>query len=234
MMPAPKPAQPAVPRTDAELSEFLLRACHDLRGPLRSIRAHTELLIKHGVEQPIDFDQSLGFVVTGAAQASLLVDALTDYSLAVQIEPASFRPVPMEVILRAVLAKLAGPLKESGAAVTYDSLPSASGNADRLMQLFEYLLDNAVRHHGPEPPRIHITAERQHGEWLFAVRDNGPGVEGEFLEKIFRPFERIHVNQRPGPGLATCRAIVERHGGTIWAEPGSGGGCIFYFTLPAE
>jgi light-regulated signal transduction histidine kinase (bacteriophytochrome) len=101
------------------------------------------------------------------------------------------------------------------------------------MQLFEHLLDNAIRRRGPEPLSIHITAEHQDGEWLFAVRDNGPGMGAEFMEKLFTPFERVHGKERPGPGLAACRAIVERHGGTMWAEP-MPDGCVFYFKLPAE
>jgi len=68
---------------------------------------------------------------------------------------------------------------------------------------------------------------------LFAVRDNGTAVDSTTLEKVFTPFARLHGNQRPGPGLATCLAIVERHAGRMWAEA-SAEGCLFYFTLPAN
>jgi len=167
-------------------------------------------------------------------QAELVIDGLTDYSLALQTDPKAFQPVPMDVILRAALAKLARQLRENGAEVAYEALPRVSGSPDRLMLLFELLVDNAVRNRGADDPRIRITAEVRGEGWLFQVRDNGVGVHSEFLEAIFRPFERLRGKERPGPGLAICRVIVERHGGTIWAESVPDGGCAFCFTLPAE
>lgn len=235
MSPSSKPAQPSVPRTDAELSEFLLRACHDLRGPLRAVRGHSELLVRAASSgQPLDPSGSLGFIVDGCTQAGLLIDSLTDYALALQIDSANFGPVPTDVILRTALAKLARTLSDSEAEVAYDALPKVSGNADRLLQLFEYLVDNAVRNHGKDKPRIRITAERRGSMWLFQVKDNGAGPGTEFLERVFKPFERIRGKERPGPGLATCRVIVERHGGSIWAESPPHGGNTLCFTLPAE
>lgn len=234
-MTPPNRAKPSATSTDRKLSEFLLRACHDLRGPLRAIRTHTELLLKRGsAQQASEVEQNLVFIVTGAAQASLLVDSLTDYSLALQTDPTSFQPVPIEVILRAALAKIARRLRENGADVTYESLPCVQGNPDRLMQLFEYLLDNAVCRRGPDEPRVRITAESMRGAWLFKVWDNGPALEAALLEDIFRPFVRLHGKEHPALALAICREIVERHGGTIWAESEPGGGCVFCFTLPSE
>jgi light-regulated signal transduction histidine kinase (bacteriophytochrome) len=102
-----------------------------------------------------------------------------------------------------------------------------------LLQLFEYLVDRALRGGGPNSPRIRISADSQDDAWLVTVRDNAGGMDAEHPEAVFTPFARVHANQRPGPGLATCRAIVERHGGRMWAESDPGG-CVFRFTLPAE
>jgi light-regulated signal transduction histidine kinase (bacteriophytochrome) len=178
--------------------------------------------------------EMLGFIANGSVQVGLLIDGLTDYSLALQTDPGSFQPVPMDVILRAVLAKIATPLRESQAEVSYDPLPRICGNADRLMQLFENLIDRALRHRGAEGPRIRVSAQSHDECWQFQVWNNGPPIEAEFAEKIFQPFERFHGNERPGPGLAVCRVIVERHGGKIWAESAPDGGCLFCFTLPLE
>jgi len=233
-MPSETPEWSSVPISERQLSEFLLRACHDLRGPLRAIRTHSELLRRDTASAQGTAGQGpLDFIVGGATQASLLVDGLTDYSLALQIDPSTFRPLRADVILRTALAKLAAYLREHNAIVTYEDLPTVLGNADRLVQLFELLVDNAVRCRRQDDPRIHITAERAGGEWLFAVRDNCTAVEQEFLERQFKPFERIHGQQRPGPGLATCRIIVERHGGTLRAESTPEGN-TFRFTLPAD
>jgi len=165
----------------------------------------------------------------------LLVDGLSNYSIALRISPTSFVPAPLGVLLRTVLAKLDKEIRANRAEVTYDELPRVSGDPDRLMQLFENLLLNALRHRGQTSPRIDITAGPHAEGWLFAVRDNGPGVEAGDLERIFQPFATLHGADRasPGLGLAICREIVERHGGSIWAEPHAGLGCTFFFTLPA-
>jgi light-regulated signal transduction histidine kinase (bacteriophytochrome) len=233
-MPAPTPATPGAPRSDAELGEFLLRACHDLRGPLRAVRTHADLLARSSTAgQGDDSKPSLAFVVSGAAAAGAVLDGLTDYALALAIDPSRFHPVPLDVMVRGALSRLSIQLRASDAEVSYDDLPSVPGDADRLLQLFEYLVDRAVRAE-PNRPRIRISAEPQDGAWLFAVRDNAGGMNGELSEAVFTPFVRLHANQRPGPGLATCRIIVERHGGRMWAESAPDGGGVFRFTLPTE
>jgi signal transduction histidine kinase len=222
---------------ELDVSEFLLHACHDLRTALRAIRAHTDLLLKdRQAAQVYGLEERLGFIVDGARRIDLLTDGLASYSIGLQIERGLFQPTPLKVLLRTVLAKLDGELHTNDARVTYDELPRVSGDPDRLMEVFENLLRNALHHRGTVPPVIHIAAEKRGEEWLFAVRDNGPGVEAADLESIFQPFVRLHGNQRSGPGLglAICRVIVERHGGRIWAEPQAGAGAAFLFTLPAD
>ena len=222
--------------SDRELSEFLLRACHDLRSGARAVRTHSELFLKEAAE-PLDsaFDQRLGFIVDGARRIDLLLDSLVHYSLALQTDAASFQSTSMSVLLRLVLAQFDKELRAAEAEVVYGKLPSVIGNPDRLKQLLENLLRNALTHRGCAPPRIEISAAERAESWLFAVRDNGPGVEDALLERVFTPFERLDGSQRPGCGLglATCRVIVERHGGRIWAESQAGNGATFFFTLPA-
>jgi signal transduction histidine kinase len=228
-------------QSDREVSEFLLRACHDLRTSARAVRTNAELFLKDigakDVEAPrnSNFEQRLGFLVEGARQIDLLLDGLASYSVALQTEAASFQATRMDVLLRLVLAKLNKELRDCGAEVIYGELPSVTGNPDRLMQVFENLLRNALAHRGQVTPRIHVSAAREAESWVFTVRDNGPGVEAAFLESIFTPFERLHARERRGAGLglAICRAIVERHGGRIWAESQPESGATLCFTLPA-
>lgn len=214
-----------------EIRDFLLRACHDLRSPLRTVTVHAELL-QRAAEKNGDFEQSLGFVVDGARTANTLVEALAKYALSLQVEPNPL-PVATPVLLRSVLARLAPEIRETGAEVTYGELPRVAGDPDRLMQLLEELLRNSVRHSAGAPPRIHISARPDEGEWIFAVRDEGPGIDQRDLERIFRPFERLHPGRGgSGLGLASCREIVAGHGGRIWAESRPGEGTTIYFTLP--
>jgi len=222
--------------TDREVSELLLRACHDLRGPSRAVRTYSELLLKHGeAGWSADVVQRLGFLVEGASKIDVVLDGLVNYSLALQIDPAAFQRVRMDILLRSVLMKLGAALREAGGEVEAGELPEVLGQHERITQLMEHLLRNAIEHRGEAAPRIQVESERQDALWRFTVRDNGPGVEADYLEKIFLPFERLRKTAQSGAGmgLAICREIVERHGGTIRAESPAGGGAAFRFTMPA-
>jgi light-regulated signal transduction histidine kinase (bacteriophytochrome) len=222
--------------SDQDLSRFLLRACHDLRSSLRAIRVHTELLQREAATGVSAFDQHLGFIVDGTRRIDLLTEGLSGYSLALQIDETSFQPIRMELAVRTALAKLDNELRNQGAEVTSGALPVVSGNLDRLAQVFDILLRNALRYRTERPPRIHIGAEKQENEWLVSVRDDGPGIEADYLQRVFQPFERLQAGNTEGEGmgLTICRAIVERHGGRIRVESEPGAGSTFLFTLPAE
>jgi light-regulated signal transduction histidine kinase (bacteriophytochrome) len=229
--------QVARSKSDREVSEFLLRACHDLRASTRAVLTNAELLVRDaGTPSSSSLERRLAFMIEGARRIDLLLDGLASYSVALQTEPASFQATRMDVLLRLVLTKLDKKLRNCGAEVVFTELPVVMGNPDRLMQLFENLLRNTLVHCGQAAPRIHISAARHAEGWLFAVRDNGPGVEADFLESIFMPFERLQGSERAsaGLGLAICRVIVERHGGRIWAESQPESGATFCFTLPTQ
>lgn len=225
------------PADDAQpgFSEFLLRACHDLRTSLRAVYSNAELLQKDvdTLHAP-SFRQRLDFILEGARGIDLLTEGLTAYSIALQTDPSSFQLIRMDVILRNALARVDRELRQHHGEVTSGELPRIFGNPDRLSQIFEILLRNALRHGAQPAPRIHITAEPRADAWLFAVQDNGPGIDAAWLERIFKPFERLRgkESQGVGLGLSICRAIVERHGGKLWAESAPGTGSTFLFTLP--
>ena len=241
-MPVPTRSQPEPERTrgadetrDRELAEFLLRLAHDLRSPLRAIRANAEWIRKDtaATETP-GLPPRVDFILSGAQTLEELAEGLASFALALRLETGSFLPAQLDVLLRLALARIRDHLNENSAEVVYDALPQVLGNPDRLEQVFEILLLNALRHRGQEPPRIQISAERLADYWRIAVRDNGPGIEAAFLERIFQPFERLRGKESRGPGLglAISREIVQRHGGTMWAES-EAGGSTFFFTLPA-
>lgn len=220
---------------ETETNEFLLRACHDLRTAVRAIRAYSELLAKEGgAPAPADWEQRVGFIADGARKIDHVVDGLSAYSLALQMEESAFVPVPMGALLRTALARLAPDTRERGAEVTYDQLPRVPGNPDRLLELWESLLRHALRP-GADPLRIHVSAKQEAGDWLITVRDNS-AIDPAALEHLFRPFARPAggAPEKAGLGLAICRTIVARHGGRMWAESVDGGGSAVEFTLPAE
>jgi chemotaxis family two-component system sensor kinase Cph1 len=215
-----------------DLHDFLLRACHDLKTPLRAVRTNAELLLKDPQrrEGP-DCEQLLGFLVNGARNADAVVDGLANYAVALRIQRSAL-PVPALVLLKGALAKLGPEIRSAGAEITFDELPRTTADPDRLVQLFENLLRNALQTSAEVAPRIHVGGREQDSGWIFSVRDNGPGIETEDLERIFRPFERLKRERGgAGLGLAICRQIASGHGGRIWAESTPGNGATFYFTI---
>lgn len=217
-----------------ELRDFLMHACHDLRSALRAVKINAELLQRPEKRQGPDAEQILDFLVNGAGKVDALVTGLSNYALALDVRPDP-APVSIGLVLRAALAKLEAEIRRCGAEVTCGDLPRVPGDPNRLTQLFENLLQNALHHRGDVPPRIDVSAQEGRGESVFAVRDNGPGIEAEDLERIFRPFERLKPQPgHAGLGLAICREIAVGHGGRIWAESIPGQGTTVYLALPCE
>jgi light-regulated signal transduction histidine kinase (bacteriophytochrome) len=126
-------------------------------------------------------------------------------------------------------------MNENHAQITHDPLPSIMGDSSQIQQVLQNLLTNAIKFHGDEPPKIHISAEESGDEWTFGVSDNGIGIDSEHQEQIFEVFKRLHTREEyegTGIGLSICKKIVERHGGRIWVESKPGKGSTFYFTIP--
>ena len=120
--------------------------------------------------------------------------------------------------------------------MTSDVLPPVLAEYYPLTLLFQNVIGNAVKYRNPEiPPRVHVSSEKNGGDWIFSIGDNGIGIDGPYLDVIFTPFKRLHGSDVPGTGLglAMCKKIVERYQGRIWAKSEKGGGSTFYFTLPA-
>jgi light-regulated signal transduction histidine kinase (bacteriophytochrome) len=121
--------------------------------------------------------------------------------------------------------------------VTHDPLPRVQADETQLVQLFQNLIGNAIKYQNPGTPRVRISAT-QHGiGWSFAVTDNGMGIDQQYLERIFGMFQRLHKRDQfsgTGMGLAICRKIVERHGGSLTVESRPGHGSTFTFVLASS
>ncbi|MFN3323761.1 MAG: ATP-binding protein [Bryobacteraceae bacterium] len=223
-------------RSNIELDSFAYAASHDLQEPLRVVRAYVDLLANRlGPNIDTASKEFIGILRDTASRMSGLLSSLLQYSQLGGAEKLHRKPIALSTVIQWVLMNLDRPVRESGARVTYDPLPTVQADQDKLLQLFQNLIGNALKYRRPEePPRIHIYVQDQGAHWRFAVVDNGEGFDQLYAEQIFGVFKRLHGRRVSGSGigLAICRRIVEQHGGRIWAESSPGRGSTFYFTLP--
>jgi light-regulated signal transduction histidine kinase (bacteriophytochrome) len=163
-----------------------------------------------------------------------LIDDLLAYSRAGARGNAP-APTDCNEALERALTNLSVAIRESGAVITKDPLPTVMGDLTQITQVLQNLLSNAIKFRGARIPEIHVGAERNDGAWLFSVRDNGIGMEATYSERIFRVFQRLHTRREyagTGIGLAICKKIIEHHGGRVWVTSQPGQGSTFYFTVP--
>jgi signal transduction histidine kinase len=224
-------------RSNAELEAFAYVASHDLQEPLRMVGSYVELLSnRYKGQLDADADQFIDFAVDGARRMQQLIQDLLAYSH-LGTTAAALIYTSSEEALDQALANLHGAIADSGAMVTHGVLPPVMADKMQLTQLFQNLVGNAIKYQNPGVPRIHVSAARNaERKWLFAVKDNGLGIEPQYFEKIFGMFQRLHGRQEfsgTGIGLAICKKIVERHGGSISVESQSGQGATFRFALAA-
>jgi len=220
-------------RSNEELEQFAYIASHDLQEPLRMVASYTQLLSKrYKGKLDSDADEFIAFAVDGASRMQRLIQDLLAYSR-VGTKGNDLRDTSSEEALEQALINLRGAIEASGAQVTHDPLPTVLADEMQLVQLFQNLVGNAIKYQNPGVPRIHISAARNGGkQWTFSIKDNGLGIDPQYFEKIFGMFQRLHKREEfagTGVGLAICKKIVERHGGSISVESQPGQGSTFRF-----
>lgn len=224
-------------RSNGELEQFAYVASHDLQEPLRKVASFTQMLEqRYGPQLDDRARQYIHYAVDGAKRMQLLINDLLDFSRVGRVSGERVPTDSGEALDRA-LENLSATIEDTGATVTRDDLPVVEGNRMQLTQLFQNLVENAVKFRSEDPPRVRLTAERKGDMWEFSCSDNGIGVDPKYADRIFLIFQRLHprdVYPGTGIGLALCRKIVEYHGGQLWldAEP-AGHGTTFRWTLPA-
>jgi light-regulated signal transduction histidine kinase (bacteriophytochrome) len=221
---------------NSDLQRFSYVISHDLQEPLRMISTFGQLLRrKYDGELDADAHEYLGYMVDGAKRMKALIEDVLAYSRTGNPESHRFGRVEMADALKTALVNLQVPIDETSAVITSSDMPVVRGDEIQMVRLFQNLIGNAIKYRSDQPPRIHVSAARTDGQWMFCVEDNGIGVEPPYVEHVFGMFKRLHGSDIPGTGmgLAICRRIVERHGGRIWIEPSRERGTKVCFTIPA-
>jgi len=220
-------------RAYRDLQDFAYAATHDLRDPLRSVCAFTELLTENAHLEP-ETRQYADFIVDGVKRMSALLDALLSWDRIKAPEPR--QPIDLGEAVRQAVLNLSQAISESSAVVHIARMPIVEASEVHMVQLFQNLIGNAIKYRSASPPDIQICT-RQYGTlYEVKVRDNGIGVAPEYRKHIFGLFKRLHGDQMPGTGigLALCKRIVEGMGGEIWVDSAPEGGSAFCFTLPVK
>lgn len=222
-------------RSNADLEQFAYVASHDLKEPLRAISGSIQVFRAQFQDKVgKEADDVINHTVEGAARMQALIDDLLTYSRLTTSE-GPMESTDCEPVLVEALRNLETAVKDSGAVVTTGKLPTVKANRTELLQVFQNLVSNALKYRSERTPKIHVDAEDRGREWVISVRDNGIGIAPQYVDRIFRIFQRLHTRREypgTGIGLAVCKKIVERHGGRIWVESELEEGSTFYFTLP--
>jgi PAS domain S-box-containing protein len=221
-------------RSNADLEQFAYVASHDLQEPLRAVAGCVQIIQKR-FKGKLDSsaDELIGHAVDGATRMQNLIGDLLEYSR-ISRKGGAFVHTDLNVALEQALKNLEISLHETDALVTHDSLPTVVADRGQMTRLFQNLLSNALKFRGASKPIIHVSAEHKDKAWRVSVRDNGIGIQKEYLERVFILFQRLHTRtEYPGTGigLAICKRIVERHDGRITVESEPGVGSTFSFTL---
>ncbi|MFQ3234559.1 MAG: signal transduction histidine kinase [Paraglaciecola sp.] len=233
-------------RSNRELEDFAFVASHDLQEPLRKIQAFSNRLITMYAdkfdEKGLDYIQRM---TAAARRMSSLINDLLEFSR-ITTRGKAFVSVDLNDVMEQVLADLEIAIKESDAQVRVPVLPKVNADPSQMYQLFLNVLSNGLKFRKPEQSpcltvscdSVIIRDELQNLDipsYTIQITDNGIGFEQNYADKIFSPFQRLHGRSEykgTGIGLAVCRRIVERHGGTISALSELGKGAVFIIILP--
>ncbi len=221
---------------NAELERFTYTVSHDLKSPLVTIKGFLGLLEQDALAGDAErMQRDIAQINTAAEKMQRLLSELLELSrIGHQVNPPE--AVSLSELAREAVALVTGPIKARGIEVEIDpEMPVVYGDRVRLLEVYQNLIENAVKFVGDQKkPRIEIGASQAGDSVVGFVRDNGIGIDPKYHEKVFELFDRLHHDtEGTGIGLALVKRIVEVHGGRVWVESeGRDQGSTFFFTLP--
>lgn len=221
-------------QSNRELEQFAYLATHDLQEPLRMVASYTQLLERRYTEELDERAKKyIDYAVDGAKRMKALLSDLLKYSRAGRPE-MEFELVALDDVMESVCSNLRVRIGESDAEVVFEGLPEVVGDETQLIQLFQNLVENAIKFQEEGRPRVEIEAETRGEEVCVEVSDNGTGIDTSNADRMFQIFQRLHERGEydgTGAGLAIVKKIVEQHGGGIEVESTVGEGTTMRVTL---
>lgn len=233
-------SQEQLARSNQELEQFAYVASHDLQEPLRMIVSYLGLLEKRYAALLDEKAHTyIDYAVDGGRRMQELINDLLTFSR-VKTRAHPFSKTDMNQVLNDVLFNLDIAIKEQDAQIESEKLPIVHADAIQMLQLLQNLIKNALTYTSKtdkKKQKINVTVTKKGKMWEFSVSDNGIGIEKQYYDRIFNIFQRLHTREEypgTGIGLALCKRIIERHGGTIHVTSEPNKGSRFYFTLPIK
>ncbi len=219
--------------SNRDLERFSYTVAHDLKSPLRTIRVMTELFLEKN-RSALDKDslRLLDLVVKDAERMNNLIQEILELAKTSKGD-VEIGEVNTQAVVDAALEFLRDQIRENKVSIVVQPLPAVRGNQTLLLRVFLNLIGNAIKYRGDQDPVIQISVSSSEKEYVFAIRDNGMGIDGKYQSRIFQAFQRAHSRgEGAGIGLAICKQIMDRMHGRIWLESAPGKGSTFYFSLP--
>lgn len=225
-------------RSNEELEQFAYVASHDLQEPLRKVSSFCELLrTDYGGQISDEADTYINFAVDGAQRMKALISDLLAFSR-VATQGKSLQSVDAGAACDEAIDNLQLQIQENDGVVTRSALPAVLADHTQLVQLFQNLIGNALKYRSEQPPEVLIEVKLVDAHWVFSVSDNGIGIDPQYGERIFAIFQRLHAKGHysgTGIGLAVCKKIVDRFGGSIWlATSEETTGSMFRFSISRD
>ncbi|MFB6283899.1 MAG: ATP-binding protein [Halobacteria archaeon] len=226
-------------KSNERLEQFAYVAAHNLREPLRTISRYVGAIQEdHGENLNEEGKSFLDVVVTASERMKSMIDGLMDYSEVTTRGKGGFEEIDVEEVMDAVETQLDVMIRDRGADIQRDELPTLVADPEQIHQVFYNLVHNSLEHTGDGPVTVEVKCKEVIDSYIFQICDDGPGIKEERQDKIFRMFKTDEgyqtTSDAKGIGLALTENIVSRHEGDIWVESEVGEGTCFKFRLPKD
>ncbi|SEB94232.1 His Kinase A (phospho-acceptor) domain-containing protein [Tenacibaculum sp. MAR_2009_124] len=219
-----------------DLEEFAYVVSHDLKRPLRNIYTlaewvtSKELLEENSVQEDSEMYENLFIIKEQVVQMDMLINGILNYSLQMEKEKEIKKVNVDSLVKRVIMVNTA----ENCTIEVVNKLPEVYFNESQLLQVFQNLIQNAIKHNDKEKVHIQIDVDEKFKDYVFSISDNGPGIAEKYHQKIFQLFQKLELQAHVdsiGIGLALVKKIIERNGGKVWLESKKGEGTTFYFMV---